>query len=171
MNVPWLPSRWWTWNSNWRSKKRFFWKKTRQTLADSKKSRTFASQLRNKPNQGSQSRANGQIPEWPNGADCKSAGLRLRWFESIFAHRIKKRKFSKTSSFFILRCQGLILPDNGRNQIHRYVSWHRAAYHSERQRSQNSQYASLRSFPSLWSDMTTRSRYPSDPDKSSGKCL
>ena len=28
----------------------------------------------------------GQIPEWPNGADCKSAGLRLRWFESIFAH-------------------------------------------------------------------------------------
>jgi tetratricopeptide (TPR) repeat protein len=33
----------------------------------------------------------GQIPEWPNGADCKSAGLRLRWFESIFAH-IKLRK-------------------------------------------------------------------------------
>ena len=29
----------------------------------------------------------GQIPEWPNGADCKSAGLRLRWFESILAHR------------------------------------------------------------------------------------
>ena len=28
----------------------------------------------------------GQIPEWPNGADCKSAGFRLRWFESIFAH-------------------------------------------------------------------------------------
>ena len=32
--------------------------------------------------------SNGQIPEWPNGADCKSAGLRLRWFESIFAHPI-----------------------------------------------------------------------------------
>ena len=32
------------------------------------------------------STAKGQIPEWPNGADCKSAGLRLRWFESIFAH-------------------------------------------------------------------------------------
>ena len=30
--------------------------------------------------------AKGQIPEWPNGADCKSAGVRLRWFESIFAH-------------------------------------------------------------------------------------
>ena len=29
---------------------------------------------------------NGRIPEWPNGADCKSAGLYLRWFESIFAH-------------------------------------------------------------------------------------
>ena len=28
----------------------------------------------------------GQIPEWPNGADCKSAVFRLRWFESIFAH-------------------------------------------------------------------------------------
>lgn len=28
----------------------------------------------------------GQLPEWPNGADCNSAGLRLRWFESITAH-------------------------------------------------------------------------------------
>ncbi len=28
----------------------------------------------------------GWIPEWPNGADCKSAGLRLRWFESISTH-------------------------------------------------------------------------------------
>ena len=31
--------------------------------------------------------AQGRIPEWPNGADCKSAGLYLRWFESIFAHK------------------------------------------------------------------------------------
>ena len=30
----------------------------------------------------------GWIPEWPNGADCKSAGLRLRWFESISTHLI-----------------------------------------------------------------------------------
>ena len=37
---------------------------------------------------------NGQIPEWPNGADCKSAGVRLRWFESIFAHK----KFCGSSS-------------------------------------------------------------------------
>ena len=29
---------------------------------------------------------NGQLPEWPNGADCNSAGFRLRWFESITAH-------------------------------------------------------------------------------------
>ena len=29
----------------------------------------------------------GQLPEWPNGADCNSADLRLRWFESITAHR------------------------------------------------------------------------------------
>ena len=29
----------------------------------------------------------GRIPEWPNGADCKSAGLYLRWFESIFSHQ------------------------------------------------------------------------------------
>ena len=28
----------------------------------------------------------GKIPEWPNGADCKSAGVRLRWFESISSH-------------------------------------------------------------------------------------
>ena len=31
----------------------------------------------------------GQIPEWPNGADCKSAGLCLRWFESISTHTHK----------------------------------------------------------------------------------
>ncbi len=28
----------------------------------------------------------GQLPEWPNGADCNSAGASLRWFESITAH-------------------------------------------------------------------------------------
>ena len=32
----------------------------------------------------------GQIPEWPNGADCKSAVFRLRWFESIFAHKTNR---------------------------------------------------------------------------------
>ena len=48
-----------------------------------KNSRIFAPQLRNKPPQ----KQKGQIPEWPNGADCKSAVFRLRWFESIFAHK------------------------------------------------------------------------------------
>src|SRR5258706_13128914 len=28
----------------------------------------------------------GRIPKWPTGADCKSAGLRLRWFESSSYH-------------------------------------------------------------------------------------
>src|SRR5690349_11987832 len=28
----------------------------------------------------------GSVPEWPKGADCKSAGERLRWFESSPAH-------------------------------------------------------------------------------------
>ena len=31
-------------------------------------------------------RPRGQLPEWPNGADCNSAGASLRWFESITAH-------------------------------------------------------------------------------------
>lgn len=30
----------------------------------------------------------GQLPEWPNGADCNSAGVSLRWFESITAHDV-----------------------------------------------------------------------------------
>ena len=28
----------------------------------------------------------GEVPEWPNGADCKSAGLCLRRFESFPLH-------------------------------------------------------------------------------------
>jgi hypothetical protein len=31
----------------------------------------------------------GRLPKWPTGADCKSAGLRLRWFESITYHHSK----------------------------------------------------------------------------------
>lgn len=30
----------------------------------------------------------GRFPEWPNGADCKSVVVRLRWFESIISHHI-----------------------------------------------------------------------------------
>src|SRR5665213_4579726 len=40
----------------------------------------------------------GRLPKWPTGADCKSAGLRLRWFESITYHhslkRLSYRRFS-----------------------------------------------------------------------------
>src|SRR5690348_10033027 len=31
----------------------------------------------------------GRLPKWPTGADCKSAGLRLRWFESITYHHLQ----------------------------------------------------------------------------------
>ena len=37
----------------------------------------------------------GCFPEWPNGADCKSAVFRLRWFESISTHTKKPCKETK----------------------------------------------------------------------------
>ena len=40
----------------------------------------------------------GCFPEWPNGADCKSAVFRLRWFESISTHK----KETLASLFFSL---------------------------------------------------------------------
>ena len=78
------------------------------TLVVSEKNRIFALQLRrlvalleNKASfihslaqplhRLSEERTFGQIPEWPNGADCKSAVFRLRWFESIFAHKNEER--------------------------------------------------------------------------------
>ncbi|GBR00043.1 hypothetical protein AA102526_2008 [Asaia lannensis NBRC 102526] len=30
----------------------------------------------------------GEMPEWLKGADCKSAGVRLRWFESNSLHQV-----------------------------------------------------------------------------------
>jgi hypothetical protein len=36
---------------------------------------------------GSQLR-DGRLPKWPTGADCKSAGLRLLWFESRTYHHL-----------------------------------------------------------------------------------
>ena len=33
----------------------------------------------------------GRIPKWPTGADCKSAVLRLRWFESSSYHHLYSR--------------------------------------------------------------------------------
>ena len=52
----------------------------------------------------------GQIPEWPNGADCKSAVFRLRWFESIFAHNVlKKRMQTGIDSVAEKRCLSLFV--------------------------------------------------------------
>src|SRR6202012_6102353 len=31
----------------------------------------------------------GGVPEWLKGADCKSAGVRLRWFESNPLHQLE----------------------------------------------------------------------------------
>src|SRR4029077_782519 len=33
----------------------------------------------------------GGVPEWLKGADCKSVGLRLRWFESNLLHQSTNR--------------------------------------------------------------------------------
>ena len=41
----------------------------------------------------------GGVPEWLKGADCKSVGLRLRWFESIPLHQqLVERKRRKDCS-------------------------------------------------------------------------
>ena len=58
-------------------------KKLQKNLVEWNKNTTFALAFENIEQ--------GWLPEWPNGADCKSAGLRLRWFESIFAHKSDDR--------------------------------------------------------------------------------
>ncbi len=40
----------------------------------------------------------GGLPEWPKGADCKSAGVSLRWFEPTTLHRVKRREGCGSSS-------------------------------------------------------------------------
>jgi hypothetical protein len=43
----------------------------------------------------------GGVPEWPNGADCKSAGSYLRWFESIRPHfLVTNRKLLESKQYF-----------------------------------------------------------------------
>src|ERR1041384_5321925 len=37
------------------------------------------------------------MPEWPKGADCKSAGLCLRWFESTSLHNSETGASSSVS--------------------------------------------------------------------------
>ena len=34
----------------------------------------------------------GEVPEWPNGPDCKSGGASLRWFESTPHHHFCEAK-------------------------------------------------------------------------------
>ena len=58
---------------------------------------------------------NGQLPEWPNGADCNSAGFRLRWFESITAH--KKDLKENLSSLFCFRFTDHTEILRGKNRI------------------------------------------------------
>jgi hypothetical protein len=47
----------------------------------------------------------GRLPKWPTGADCKSAGLRLRWFESITYHHslvvVKKGGYPNSTRVFL----------------------------------------------------------------------
>ncbi len=43
------------------------------------------------------------MPEWLKGADCKSAGLRLRWFESSSAHHFVAMIREPPGSLFLVR--------------------------------------------------------------------
>src|SRR5689334_4598441 len=40
----------------------------------------------------------GGMPEWPKGADCKSAGLCLRWFESTSLHHLPSERAHPTAA-------------------------------------------------------------------------
>ena len=47
----------------------------------------------------------GGVPEWLKGADCKSVGLRLRWFESIPLHHKISNKSVRLERFLFERVQ------------------------------------------------------------------
>ena len=70
---------------------KLWWKFLAENLHRSKNSCTFAPGFEN-----------GCFPEWPNGADCKSAVFRLRWFESISTHQRNKQGCEQSHPFFIL---------------------------------------------------------------------
>src|SRR5690606_3539955 len=42
----------------------------------------------------------GRVPKRPNGSDCKSDGLCLRWFESIRAHDTETPRISRGFGFW-----------------------------------------------------------------------
>ena len=47
--------------------------------------------------------SSGGVPEWLKGADCKSVGLRLRWFESIPLHHKISNKSVRLERFLFER--------------------------------------------------------------------
>ena len=56
------------------------------------------------------------MPEWPKGADCKSAGLCLRWFESTSLHNHNARTADRSSH----------LGDNAPAKLNWYSFWAKA---------------------------------------------
>src|SRR5205814_1554108 len=54
----------------------------------------------------------GRIPKWPTGADCKSAGLRLRWFESSSYHHPQNQHFAP---LLVNVFNGFMIPDSSTN--------------------------------------------------------
>jgi hypothetical protein len=48
----------------------------------------------------------GGVPEWLKGADCKSAGVRLRWFESNPLHHAPDQGPEASSSIIVGLRQG-----------------------------------------------------------------
>ncbi len=54
----------------------------------------------------------GQVPEWPKGADCKSAGTCLRWFESNPAQKslpvVREAFLLSFMTLLILKKAGLV---------------------------------------------------------------
>ncbi len=60
---------------------------------------------------GSAPGESGRIPKWPTGADCKSAGLCLRWFESSSYHHLPTNNFQQiTPSISAVYACGVFQP-------------------------------------------------------------
>lgn len=58
-------------------------------------------------------RLSGGVPEWLKGADCKSVGLRLRWFESSLLHQFVNAKYKASQNAGWLCGSGLRAADAG----------------------------------------------------------
>ena len=53
--------------------------------------RSLPAPIDTRPAAGHNLRFPGGVPEWLKGADCKSVGLRLRWFESSLLHQVARQ--------------------------------------------------------------------------------